>query len=287
MSSAYVFALANQKGGVGKTTTAVNLGAYLAYGDYRVLIVDADPQANATSSLGLPALDLPLSLYDVFVGRASLVDTIALTGEVNLDVVPGHPDLAGVEVEFAGVEDREFILRDALADVLERYDIVLIDSPPSLGLLTVNALVAANAGVIIPVQTEYLALEGLTRLWETISLVRERLNPRCYIAGVVLTMYDARTKLSQQVEENVRQVLGERVFQTIIPRNVQLGEAPSFGEVIRRYAPHSRGAQAYRALAQEFCRRLGLPYPRAEQPHPESAGIHPRAQTSLPSEQAA
>ncbi len=287
MSPAYVFALANQKGGVGKTTTAVNLGAYLAAGGYHVLIVDADPQANATSSLGLPALDLPLSLYDVFVGRASLADTIALTEEVNLDVVPGHPDLAGVEVEFVGVEGREYLLRNVLADVLGDYDIILIDSPPSLGLLTVNALVAVNAGVIIPVQTEYLALEGLTRLWETISLVRERLNPRCYIAGVVLTMYDARTKLSQQVEENVRQVLGDRVFNTVIPRNVQLGEAPSFGEVIRRYAPHSRGAQAYQALAREFCQRLGLPFPREAPPLRPDRATSPQTRVPLRSEQAA
>ena len=274
MSAARVFALANQKGGVGKTTTAVNLGAYLAAGGYRVLLVDTDPQTNATSSLGLPALDLPLSLYDVYVGRARLADTIALTDEVNLDVVPSHPDLAGVEVELVAVPEREFILRRALAEVLDRYDFIFIDSPPSLGLLTVNALVAATAGVLIPVQCEYLALEGLGRLWETITLVRDRLNPACHIAGVVMTMYDARTKLAQQVVDNVRDVLGERVFETVIPRNVRLGEAPSYGETIRRYAPHSAGALAYEALARELCQRLNLPYPRPDSPAPDVASTH-------------
>ncbi|NPA90415.1 MAG: ParA family protein [Chloroflexi bacterium] len=261
MSEAQIFAFANQKGGVGKTTTAVNLSAYLAHGGYRVLLVDSDPQANATSSLGLPALELPLSLYDVYIQHTPLPDTIVHTEERGLDVVPSHPDLAGVEVEMAHVPDRETILRRALAPVLDAYDFIFIDSPPSLGLLTVNALTAVTGGVLIPVQTEYLALEGLGRLWETISLVRERLNPQCHIAGVILTMYDARTKLAQQVVENVRHVLGDRVYQTIIPRNVRLGEAPSYGETILHYAPQSSGARAYQALAREFCQRLGYPYP--------------------------
>ena len=264
MSPARVFALANQKGGVGKTTTAVNLGAYLAHGGYRVLLVDTDPQANATSSLGLPVLDIPLSLYDVFLGRADIADTIVLTDEVHLDLVPGHPDLAAAEVELIDAARREYLLRDALPSVMDRYDFIFIDSPPSLGLLTVNALAAVTEGVIIPVQCEYLALEGLGRLWETISLVRERLNPNCFIAGVVLTMYDPRTKLSQQVVENVRHVLGDRVFQTVVPRNVRLGEAPSYGETIRRYAPRSAGADAYASLARELCARLNLPYPRED-----------------------
>ncbi len=271
MSTARIFALANQKGGVGKTTTAVNLAAYLAHGGYRVLLVDTDPQANATSSLGLPTLDLPLSLYDVYAGRARLADTIVLTTEVNLDVVPSHPHLAGAEVELVDVPERDFVLRNALPDVADRYDIILIDSPPSLGVLTVNALAAVTGGVLIPVQSEYLALEGLGRLWETISLVRERLNPSCHIAGVLLTMYDSRTKLAQQVVENVRQVLGERVFDVVIPRNVRLGEAPSYGETIRQYAPHSSGARAYEALAEEFCRRLGWPYPRPGIPFAEAS----------------
>lgn len=262
MTSARIFALANQKGGVGKTTTAVNLGAYLAAGGYRVLLVDTDPQANATSSLGLPVADLPLSLYDVYVGRARIADTVAITNEVDLDVVPSHPDLAGVEVELMGAAGRELVLREALVEVTDRYDFVLIDSPPSLGLLTVNALAAVNAGVLIPVQCEYLALEGLGRLWETITLVRDRLNPQCYIAGVVLTMYDTRTRLAQDVADNVRRVLGDRVFDTVIPRNVRLSEAPSYGQTVRQYAPHSAGARAYEALAREFCHRLNMPYPR-------------------------
>ncbi len=271
MSSARVFAFANQKGGVGKTTSAVNLSAYLARGGYRVLLVDSDPQANATSSLGLPALELPLSLYDVYIGRVPLEDTVLHTNERNLDVVPAHPDLAGLEVELVHTPQREFVLKKALEGVREAYDFIFIDSPPSLGLLTVNALVAVTHGVLIPVQTEYLALEGLGRLWETISLVRERLNPFCHIAGVILTMYDARTKLAQHVVDNVKHVLGDRVFETIIPRNVRLGEAPSYGETILHYAPHSAGAKAYRQLAEEFCRRLSLPYPKTAAVDSESS----------------
>jgi len=271
MKPARVFALANQKGGVGKTTTAVNLGAYLAHGGYRVLLVDTDPQANATSSLGLPALDLPFSLYDVYLNRVPLTDTITLTKEVNLDLVPSHPNLAGAEVELVHEQGREFLLREALRPALDRYDIVLIDSPPSLGLLTINALAAVTYGVLIPVQCEYLALEGLGRLWDTVTLVRERLNPKCHVAGVILTMYDARTNLAQEVVNNVREVLGEHVYQTIIPRNVRLGEAPSYGETILHYASRSAGAQAYEALAREFSERLGLPFPAtaARVPQPE------------------
>jgi chromosome partitioning protein len=250
-----VYAFANQKGGVGKTTTAVNVGAYLAAAGHRVLLVDIDPQANATSSVGVPTSNLPHSIYDVLVDGIPLADVIISTRRPRLDLAPSAPALAGAEIELVEMAGRERRLAQALAPVTPRYDFVLIDSPPSLGLLTLNGLTAAQDGVIIPVQCEYLALEGLTRLLQTVQLAREHLNPNLRIAGVVLTMYDSRTNLSQLVVEEVRQHFPEQAFQTVIPRNVRLGEAPSYGEPILTYAPGSAGAIAYAALAQEIAVR--------------------------------
>jgi chromosome partitioning protein len=247
-----VYALANQKGGVGKTTTAVNLGAYVAANGERVLLVDVDPQANATSSLGIDKNRLPLSIYDVLINNAPLNEIITLTSRLRLDVAPSSPSLAGAQVEIIRLQSREYLLRESLIPVLDRYDYVLIDSPPSLGLLTVNALAAAADGVIIPIQCEYLALEGLTQLIHTINLVRESLNPRLTVAGILMTMYDVRTRLSQQVVDEVRKHFGGKVFSTVIPRSVRLSEAPSYGETILSYAPTSTGALAYQALAEEF-----------------------------------
>ena len=249
-----VYALANQKGGVGKTTTAVNLAAYLALAGQRVLVVDMDPQANATSSLGVDKNKLRLSIYDVLIGGVPITDVVTLTGQIRLDLVPSCPALAGAEVEMVPMLAREHLLRKALTPVVGRYDYLFIDCPPSLGLLTVNALVAATDGVIIPVQCEYLAMEGLGHLLHTINMVRDNLNPRLRVAGVLLTMYDTRTALSREVAQEVRSYFGELVFSTIIPRNVRLSEAPSYGETILTYAPSSTGALAYKALAEEFMR---------------------------------
>ncbi len=247
-----VYALANQKGGVGKTTTAVNLGVYLAAAGRRVLLIDIDPQANATSSLGLDKNSLPLSIYDVLINEVPLSRIIVTLPRFHLDLAPSSPPLAGAEVEMSHLAHSQHFLSQALAPVVERYHYVLIDTPPSLGLLTVNALTAAFKGVIIPVQCEYLALEGLTQLVHTLNLVREGLNPRLRILGLLLTMYDVRTKLSQQVVDEVRKHFPGRVFRTIIPRNVRLSEAPSYGEPILTYAPTSAGGLAYQALAQEL-----------------------------------
>ena len=246
-----IYAIANQKGGVGKTTTAVNVGAYLAAAGRKVLLVDVDPQGNATSSLGIDKNALQRSTYNVLIEEMPLAQTIMLTRRLGLDLVPSSPELAGAEVEMVSMISREFRLRKAVAPVRDRYDWILLDCPPSLGLLTINALTAADE-VLIPVQCEFLPLEGLSQLQYTIDLVREHLNPQLTIRGLVLTMYDTRTNLAQQVVDEVRKFYKGRVFATIIPRNVRLSEAPSYGEAVIDYAPTSSGALAYRALANEI-----------------------------------
>lgn len=247
-----IYAMANQKGGVGKTTTAVNLAAYLAAIGRRVLVVDMDPQANATSSLGLDKTQVMPSLYETLIEGAALKEAIISSHRPHLDLAPAAPRLAGAEVEMVPLLAREHLLRKRLLPVVSGYEYVLIDSPPSLGLLTVNALTAAADGVIIPVQCEYLAMEGLGDLLGTVRLVRDNLNPDLCIRGLVMTMYDARTNLAQQVVNEVRQYFGDQVFETIIPRSVRLSEAPSYGEPILKYAPRSAGALAYAALTREL-----------------------------------
>jgi chromosome partitioning protein len=254
--TARIYCFANQKGGVAKTTTAVNLGAYVAAAGRRVLLVDTDPQSNATTCLGVNPRTLSTSLYDVIIDGRPIQDALTLTEWMNLDLLPASTDLAGAEVEMAGVMARERLLARSLATVSEQYDYIFIDEPPSLGLLTINGLTAASHGVIIPVQCEYLALEGLSLLLNTIRQVRDVLNDRLVIAGVVLTMYDARTNLGQEVVEEVRRFFPNETFQTIIPRNIRLSEAPSHGKTILSYAPLSAGAMAYQALAQEFLQRV-------------------------------
>ncbi len=250
---ARIVAVANQKGGVGKTTTAVNVGAYLALG-LRVLLLDLDPQANATSSLGIEPGGVELSTYEALLGEAALRQTIVATGHGQLDLAPASRALAGAQVELIDMLEREQRLRSALADVQADYDLVLVDTPPSLGILTLNALVAADL-LLAPVQCEYLALEGVAQLMETIDLVRATLNPRLELLGMVMTMYDPRTRLSSQVVDEVRRHFPERTFDTVIPRSVRLSEAPSFGQPVLQYEPSSRGAVAYADLAQELLRR--------------------------------
>lgn len=252
--SAKIYCFVNQKGGVAKTTTTVNLGAYLAATNRRVLIVDMDAQGNATTSLGLDPRELSVSVYNVLLDNLPIQQAVTLTERVGLDLVPAGPDLAGAEVELARMMARERLLERALRTVLDEYDYIFIDDPPSLGLLTLNSLTAAD-GVVIPVQCEYLALEGLSQLLNTIQQVRDVLNERLVITGVLLTMYDGRTNLGQQVVQEVKTYFPEQVFRTIIPRSVRLSEAPSYGQTIMNYAPSSTGALAYQALAQEFLDR--------------------------------
>jgi len=248
-----VYAIANQKGGVGKTTTAVNLAACVAEAAYSTLLVDIDPQCNATVALGLPK-DSERTVYDLLSGSASLTDIVVPSAIEGLSVAPAGPDLAGANVELPRIAGSETRLKQALGDVTDRYAFTLLDCPPSLGPLTVNALVAADR-VIVPVQAEYFALEGLAGLLDTLSLVQRELNPRLTIAGMLLTMFDSRTRLAQDVEREIREHFPELVFDTVIPRNVRIGEAPSFGRPVIHHDPHCAGSDAYFELAKEVAAR--------------------------------
>jgi len=247
-----IYAIVNQKGGVGKTTSVINLSAYLASSSRRVLVVDMDPQANATSGLGIDKYQLDYSTYDLLLDGANFDEVNLTRSEFKLDLLPSHPALAGAEVELVNAIGREYRLRNVLTAVADQYDYILIDCPPSLGLLTVNALTGAKDGILIPVQCEYLALEGLTQLTQTVDLVQQYLNPALQIRGLIMTMYDSRTNLSRQVVEEVRRHFPGKVFRTIIPRNIRLSEAPSFGQPINLYAPSSPGAIAYKVLTAEL-----------------------------------
>ena len=256
MSHGKVVAIANQKGGVGKSTTAINLGAALAFQGEHVLIIDLDPQGNTSSGLGIDRSTITTSTYDVLVEGTAIADVLEPTSVLNLYVVPATIELAGAEIELVSMFSREQRLKQALAGVLDEYDVVLIDCPPSLGLLTINGLAAADE-VLIPIQCEYYALEGVSQLTRNIGLVQQNLNPQLEVEGVVLTMFDGRTTLSSDVVAQVREHFGDTTYRTVIPRTVRLSEAPSYGEPIEAYDPMSRGAIAYRELAREFRRRHG------------------------------
>ena len=248
-----IYAIANQKGGVGKTTTAVNVAACIAEAGYATLLVDIDAQANATVGLGIAKDRLP-NVYDVLAGRVSPDDALVETDIPNLALLPAHPDLAGASVELPRQPGSETRLRDAIRPMRDRFAFILLDCPPSLGPLTVNALVAADR-VIVPVQTEYFALEGLAGLLDTLQLIQRELNPRLAVAGMLLTMHDGRTRLARDVEREVREHFPSLVFDTVIPRNVRIGEAPSFGRPVIHHDPHSTGAEAYFSLAREVAAR--------------------------------
>lgn len=250
-----VIAVANQKGGVGKTTTAVNLAACLAEAGKKTLIIDVDPQGNTTQGLGIDKTSLESTTYDVLLQTKNIYDVIGEDVYPNLDLLPANIDLAGAEIELIQVPDNSYILKNAIAQVKDSYDFILMDCPPSLSLLTINALTASDT-VLVPLQCEFYALEGLSQLMYTIGLIQERLNPDLDIEGIVFTMYDARTNLSLEVVEEVkRELTNTNIYKTIIPRNVRLSEAPSYGEPITKYDPSSKGAMAYKELAQEVIKR--------------------------------
>lgn len=255
-----VVAFANQKGGVGKTTSAVNTAVVLAERGMKVLLLDLDPQGNTTSSLGIEKTDLDGTMYDLLMQSLEFNDVVLENVRPNLDVIATTSDLAGAEIELVNEPNRERRLAQALHPVRHQYDVALIDSPPSLGLLTLNGLTAANS-VVIPIQCEFLALEGVTQLIQTIDLTRKHLNPQLDLLGVLMTMFDARTRLSAHVVDEVRQYFPDHLFEAIVPRSVRLAEAPSYGQSINEYDPSSRGGEAYALFADELAARLGLKFP--------------------------
>ena len=249
-----IIAVANQKGGVGKTTTSINLAACLAEKGKKVLAVDMDPQGNLTSGLGVDKDSVEKSIYELIIGEVDIKEVINKEVLENLDIIPTNIDLSAAEIELIGVDDKEYILRNAIDQVKDQYDFVIIDCPPSLSMLTINAMTTADS-VIVPIQCEYYALEGLSQLIHTVELVKDRLNSKLEIEGVVFTMYDARTNLSLQVVENVKDNLQQNIYKTIIPRNIRLAEAPSYGLPINKYDPKSTGAESYMRLADEVIER--------------------------------
>ncbi len=249
-----IIAVANQKGGVGKTTTTINLSACLAEQGQKVLVIDVDPQGNTTSGLGIDKNNTENTVYELMLGEASIDDCIYKSVMDDLDVIPSNVNLAGAEIDLIDIDDGEYILKKIVNSLKEKYDFILLDCPPSLSMLTVNAMTAANT-VLVPIQCEYYALEGLSQLIRTINLVKQKLNPELEIEGVVFTMYDARTNLSLQVVENVKANLRQTVYKTIIPRNIRLAEAPSHGLPINLYDSKSAGAESYRLLAEEVIHR--------------------------------
>ena len=249
-----IIAVANQKGGVGKTTTAINLSACLAEIGQKILVIDMDPQGNTTSGFGIDKNQLTNTIYEMIIGECDLKECLLEKVIENLSILPANVNLSGAEIELIEIERREYVVKDRIEEVREQYDFVIIDCPPSLSMLTINAMTTADT-VLVPIQCEYYALEGLSQLLQTIRLVKQRLNPQLEVEGVVFTMYDARTNLSLQVVENVKNNLNQNIYKTIIPRNIRLAEAPSHGKPINLYDSKSAGAESYRLLAQEVLQK--------------------------------